>query len=103
MFVATNQLRIQTGHGSDLEERFRARGGVEQQLGFLGFELWKLNQAAEDEEVYLVVTHWESEDAHHQWTRSESFRQAHAGPHPEFLLGPGEFRTYDVRISSAPG
>ncbi len=100
MFVATNRLTIQSGHGDDLEERFRKQGGVEHQAGFLGFEFWKLNQEAETEE-YLVVTHWDSKDAHDQWTHSDEFRQAHAGERPAYLLG-GDFQTYDVRISSGP-
>ena len=101
MFVATNRLRIQPGHGDDLEERFRQQGGVEHQTGFLGFEFWKLNQGEGEDEEYLVVTHWESKNDHDQWTRSDEFRQAHAGERPAYLLG-GEFQTYDVRIRSGP-
>jgi heme-degrading monooxygenase HmoA len=101
MFVATNRITIQKGNGEDLEDRFRRQGGVESQPGFLGFEMWKLEREEETEE-YLIVTHWESGEAHMGWVRSDSFRQAHAGPHPEYLQGPGEFKTYDVRFRFAP-
>ena len=101
MFVATNRLTIQKGNGEDLEGRFRSQGGVNSQPGFLGFEMWKSEREEESEE-YLIVTHWESREAHTQWVRSDAFRQAHAGPHPEYLMGPGEFKTYDVRYSFNP-
>lgn len=100
MFIATNCLKVKIGYGAELEKHFGRRGGVEQEPGFLGFELWRLDQAADHEE-YLVVTRWESKEAHHGWTRSEAFRQAHAGPRPDFLLG-GEFSSYEVRLSSSP-
>ena len=98
MFVATNGLIIARGHGAELEELFGRHGGVQRQPGFLGFELWLLRGDGETEE-FLVVTHWESETAHTEWTRSEAFRQAHAGPHPDYILVPGQPRSYDVRIS----
>ena len=98
MYVATNGLTIARGHGAELEELFRRQGGVKQQPGFLGFELWRLRSDGDTEE-FLVVTHWESEETHAEWVRSDAFRQAHAGPHPEYILGPGQSRSYDVKIS----
>jgi heme-degrading monooxygenase HmoA len=62
MFVATNRLTIKAGFGQELEQHFGRRGGVEQQPGFLGFELWKREKDADHEE-YLVVTRWESKEA----------------------------------------
>ena len=101
MFVATNRLRTKKGQGQDLEERFGRRGGVENQSGFLGFELWKMDTQTDHEE-YLVVTHWESKEAHHQWTTSEDFRAAHSGPRADFLVGHPEFGGYEVRLVSHP-
>ena len=69
MFVSTNRLKAKKGYGHELEERFARRGGVEGQSGFLGFELWRKETDADCDE-YLVVTHWESKEAHLQWTRS---------------------------------
>ena len=101
MFVATNRLMVKEGHGHELEERFGLRGGVEKQAGFLGFELWKREVRADHEE-YLVVTHWESKEAHHEWTRSEAFKAAHSGPRADFLAGHPEFGAYEVRLASHP-
>ena len=63
MFVATNRIRVRKPHGTDLEELFQQRGGLEQQAGFVGFQLWKSQGEAEHEE-YLVVSHWDTKDAH---------------------------------------
>ena len=83
---------------SDSDER----GGVEQHDGFLGFELWK-KEAEADHDEYLVVTHWESREAHDLWTRSESFREAHSGPRSDFIVGHPEFGGYEVRLTSHSG
>ncbi len=100
MYVATNGITISQGNSADLEERFRRQGGVKQQPGFLGFELWQ-QRGDGDTEEFLVVTHWDSEKSHAEWTRSEAFRQAHAGPHPDYILG-GQFKAYDVKFSYGP-
>ena len=99
MYVATNRIKVRKPHGPDLEELFQQRGGLEQQPGFLSFELWKSGNDAEHEE-YLVVSHWESSEAHSEWTRSEAFRRAHTGMASDFIMGRGEFSEYDVRLSS---
>lgn len=99
MYVSTNRLKVSKGHGSALEERFRPGGGVQQNPGFLDFELWKISKDGDHEE-YLVVTRWESEEAHDAWTRSDSFKQAHSGPPLEGLMGHGEFNGFDVLFST---
>lgn len=104
MFVAINRLKVKQGHGHELEERFARRGGVEQQPGFLGFELLKRVWSHHDDgvEEYLVMTHWHSREHHTAWTQSEAFAQAHAGPRPDFLAGPGEPSGYEVCLSRRP-
>jgi len=97
MYAVTNRIRIENGHGDDMEEVFRKRGGVQNEPGFKSFELWRLDKE-DDHEVCMVVTHWESEDDFKNWTRSDSFKESHAGPHPNYILG-GELATYDVKIS----
>ena len=101
MFIATNRLQAAQGRGHELEARFSQRNGVQAQPGFLGFELWKL-RTEEAHEEYLVLTRWESEAHFRAWTESEAFRQAHSGPRADFLIGPGQLSTYDVRQASGP-
>ena len=102
MYVATNRIKVRNSNGTDLEELFQRRAGLEQQPGFLTFELWKMRGETEHED-YLVVSHWENEQAHSDWTKSEAFRQVHSGFRSDFILGPGEFHAYDVRVASRAG
>ena len=106
MFVFTNRLKTLKGRGDELEKLFLSSDGLEQQEGFLGFELWKM-EASADHDEHLVITRWESKEAHHRWTRSETHKQAHtqanAGSRPDFLVGHPEFGAYEVRSSSCPG
>ncbi len=80
MFIATNRIKVKTGYGETLEHMFKARGAVQDHPGFISFELWKMHKTP-DHEDFLVVTHWETEEHHHTWTRSDAFRSAHAGVH----------------------
>ncbi len=102
MYIAINKLKVQNARGDELEQRFDQAGAVAGEPGFLGFELWKQDADGEHEE-FLVVSRWESEEDHSQWTKSESFKQAHSGPPADFILGHGEFSGYQVRMSVAPG
>lgn len=96
MYVAINTLSIIKGHGRELEERFSHGGAVAQETGFRWFQLWKQDGDADAEE-YLVVTQWDSQEAHAEWTRSESFKRAHSGPPLEGMQGPPTFQGYQVR------
>ena len=101
MFVGTNRIRVGTGSGHKLEERFAAQGGVERQPGFIRFQMWKLD-ADEEYEEYLIVTEWESKEHQLSWIRGEGFRQAHSGPRAEYIVGHARFRGYNVRLASEP-
>ena len=53
-----------------------------------------------DENRIGLLAHWESVEAHDQWTKSEAFRRAHSGMRSDFIMGPGESSAFDVRVSS---
>ncbi|MDE0823437.1 MAG: antibiotic biosynthesis monooxygenase [Dehalococcoidia bacterium] len=97
MYSVTNRIMIKSGNGDDMEAVFAKRGNVQNEPGFKSFELWKLQKEG-DHEVYLVVTRWESEDDFKAWTQSASFKESHAGPHPDYILG-GELSNYDIKLS----
>lgn len=99
MYVATNRILVRKPHGPDLIELFKERGGLEQVAGFLRFELWQAKVEAEHEE-FLVVSHWESPEAHDDWTHSEAFRRAHSGMRSDFIMGPGAASAYEVCLVS---
>ncbi len=98
MFVGTNRIKIKKGYGKELEELFRSRGEVAREPGFVDFELWRQEGDSEHEE-YLVVSRWESEEHHNQWLRSDSFKQAHSGPPVDYIMGHGEFSSYQIRLA----
>jgi len=98
MFVGANRIKIKKGYGKELEELFRSRGEVAREPGFVDFELWRQEGDSEHEE-YLVVSRWESEEHHNQWLRSDSFKQAHSGPPTDYIMGHGEFSSYQIRLA----
>ena len=98
MFVGTNRIKIKKRYGKELEELFRSRGEVAREPGFVDFELWRQEGDSEHEE-YLVVSRWESEEHHNQWLRSDSFKQAHSGPPTDYIMGHGEFSSYQIRLA----
>ena len=63
--VKINQLSVPEGKGEELEARFAARRkSVDQEPGFLGFELLR---PTGDNTDYFVVTRWEDEESFQNW------------------------------------
>lgn len=78
MFLAMNRFRIAPGMEEGFEKIWRERQSfLEEVPGFVSFALLK---GASDEQQSLYASHsvWESRAAFDAWTRSESFRKAHA-------------------------
>lgn len=98
MYVATNRIKVKKGFGKDMEELFRSRGEVAKEPGFIDFELWQ-QEGVDEHEEYLVVSRWASEEHHNQWTRSDSFKAAHSGPPTDYIMGRGEFSSYQIRLA----
>jgi heme oxygenase (mycobilin-producing) len=74
--VKINAIEVPGGAGPELERRFAARlGAVENEPGFLGFELLR---PVAGETRYFVYTRWETEEHFQAWSTG-SGRQAHAG------------------------
>jgi heme-degrading monooxygenase HmoA len=98
MFIAMNRFRIALGREAIFEEMWRSREShLDKEPGFREFRLLK---GPSDEEATLYASHtiWESHDAFEAWTRSESFRKAHAGARaPEgTYLGHPRFEGFEV-------
>jgi heme oxygenase (mycobilin-producing) len=74
-------VRIPIGsvdEGDRLEERFRNRmGAVDEQPGFLGFELLK------GQHEYVSVTRWASQADLDSWVGSQAHAQAHSHSRPQ--------------------
>ncbi len=74
--VKINAIEVPEGAGPELEKRFAARlGAVDDQPGFLGFELLR---PVKGEDRYFVVTQWEDEESFTAWREGDAIK-AHAG------------------------
>ncbi|MEV4534563.1 antibiotic biosynthesis monooxygenase [Asanoa sp. NPDC049518] len=74
--VKINAIEVPEGAGPELERRFAARlHAVENQPGFLGFELLR---PVSGETRYFVYTKWDSEESFQAWSNGPA-KEAHAG------------------------
>ena len=110
----TNRIPVAKGHEIDFEDRFRRRRHlVDQSPGFIRNEIHRPRPMKMDHEsggfvedpdtegYYEVKTWWKSFDDFVAWTRSESFREAHADrPPKEMFRGPNELTVHEVMLST---
>ena len=78
MYIAMNRFRIAKGREDVFEELWRKRDSyLDEVPGFREFHLLK---GPEDEEATLYASHtiWDSYADFEAWTKSESFKKAHA-------------------------
>jgi heme-degrading monooxygenase HmoA len=98
MFIAMNRFRIAPGREAEFIEVWRQRDS--RLAGVPGFQSFNLLQGASDEQATVFVSHstWASAAAFQDWTRSESFRAAHAnaGQQRGLYLGPPQFEGFEV-------
>ncbi|WP_027019883.1 antibiotic biosynthesis monooxygenase family protein [Corynebacterium sputi] len=91
--VKINAINVPAEAGEELERRFSARAGsVENQPGFLGFQLLRPT-AGEDR--YFVVTHWVDEESYNAW-RDGDARAAHSGNHGKPVASGANLLEFDV-------
>lgn len=100
MFIAMNRFRIARGREQEFIETWRQR---ESHLGENpGFREFHLLRGPELDDHTLFVSHsvWESRQSFEDWTRSESFRKAHAraGGARDVYLGPPQFEGFEAVI-----
>ncbi|TCP69247.1 antibiotic biosynthesis monooxygenase [Baia soyae] len=104
MFIVTNTIRVKSGHGHELEERFRNPKSVHQFPGFVRMQLLKTQDTTEYEE-YVVSTTWEGKEFFDKWVESDSFKGAHAkrreSSEPSNILG-NSLHTYEVVVEHLP-
>lgn len=75
--IKINAITVPEGSGDELARRFAARAGaVDDQPGFLGFELL---QPTDGRNQWLVVTRWADEASFEAWVSSPAFAHGHRG------------------------
>ena len=95
MFVVANRIHVASGYETEFEERFKNRAGlVEKMHGFIRNELLRPIKG----DSYIVMTHWQSQEAFEAWTQSASFKESHKGPRPpkEMYTGPNVVEMHEV-------
>jgi heme-degrading monooxygenase HmoA len=109
MFIVTNRIPVSPDFETEFEDRFRKRAHlIDREPGFIRNLVLRpvkrrFNhqtgawEEKEEQGFYLVQTHWESEQAFWDWTRSESFRAAHSNrPPAEMFAGPNVLEIHEV-------
>lgn len=92
MFIAMNIVQVNSEMASHFEEAFRHRAGqVEGAPGFRGFEVLRGTAGSE----YVVLTRWNERTDFENWTKSQSFAQAHGGQSSGAGMS-AALKTYDV-------
>ncbi|GAA3556538.1 antibiotic biosynthesis monooxygenase [Amycolatopsis ultiminotia] len=98
--VKINAIEVPEGAGPELEKRFAARlHSVDQQAGFLGFELLR---PIAGEQRYFVYTKWETEEHYQAWAGGPA-REAHAGERKSPVASGASLLEFEVVQASKPG
>ncbi len=114
MFIVTNRIPVADGWEEKFEERFRKRAHlVDQSPGFIRNEVhrpkpMKLDRSTgewmpdpDKEAYYEVKTWWRCFEDFVAWTKSESFRTAHADrAPPEMFSGSNALEIHELLIST---
>ena len=98
MYIAMNRFRIAPGREAEFINLWKNRESRLDQVP--GFKAFNLLQGATSAEFTLFASHsvWESAAAFEAWTRSDAFRQAHAGAGTsrDIYLGPPQFEGFEA-------
>ena len=74
MFVMMNRMTVPTEYREKFEMMFRTRAkAVDRRPGFVSAAILRPENGNE----YIVMTHWESQDAFLAWTKSDEYREGH--------------------------
>lgn len=98
MFIAMNRFRIAPGREAEFIEVWRQRDSrLAEVPGFKTFNLLQ-GQSTADATNFVSHSTWDNAAAFEAWTRSESFRAAHAsaGQQRGLYLGPPQFEGFEV-------
>ena len=93
MFIAMNRFKVLVGQEEEFERVWKTRDSFLGDVpGFLGFHLLR-GATQKEHTLYSSHSTWDDQTSFENWTKSESFRKAHAGAsnrkklytgHPEF-------------------
>lgn len=98
-YVVTNRVFVKQQYSEEFEQRFKDRADqINQQPGFVLMEVLKPQS---ENTPYVVLTHWENEQAFQDWVGSDDFKLAHQNPmNKDAFIDGGGIEQYEVIISS---
>ena len=100
MIIKINAITVPEGSGDELAKRFAARAGaVDDQPGFLGFELLR---PVAGEDRYFVVTHWETHEDFVAWRDGQAGQAAHSGERAKPVSTGADLLEFEVVLGSKP-
>lgn len=100
MFIAMNRFRSVRGREEEFVDMWRQRESyLDEAPGFREFHLLR-GPSFDDYTLFASHSVWESRASFEDWTRSESFRKAHAraGTARDVYLGPPQFEGFEAVI-----
>ena len=98
MYIAMNRFKVAKGSEAQFEAIWRNRDRrLNEVPGFVEFHLLKGPQH-DDHTLFASHTVWRSHGDFVAWTKSQHFRDAHAGAgdHKALYLGPPQFEGFEV-------
>lgn len=105
MIIVTNRIPVAPGQETAFEMRFRRRARlIEKAPGFVKFQIMRPVRSepgphgqGSTTPHYLVQACWEGIEQFRAWTKSDSFKEAHAEPPPpEMFAGPSLIEIHEV-------
>jgi len=99
-YVVANRVFVKPDYADEFEQRFKKRAGqIEQQPGFVRMEVLKPQSG---NTPYVVLTHWQNEQAFNNWVGSDDFKLAHSNPmNKDAFLEGGGIEQYEVVVASS--
>jgi len=97
MIVTSNRIPVNPEHAEAFEQAFRDRATLVD--GMPGFVSFQLLRPTKEDDPYIVMTIWESQEAFEGWTNSEEFKEGHAksGTLPrEAFLGHPKIEIHEI-------
>lgn len=102
-FVAINYINCKDHYKERFEELFGSRAhAIDRMPGFINMEVLKPSDGTN---VYLIVSHWESQDSFKDWTKSPEFLEGHKRGFEDIKMAKekgdelpmtSDFKTYEI-------
>lgn len=109
MFISINHIPVKEGREKDFEKLFIERDrSVEKQPGFHSLDILRPGRKlvhgqdmGSENNYYMVMTRWESEEAFRAWVGSDAFRKSHSRDSDPTIFDGKSFLTVHHAVEGA--